>query len=145
MKIDLKNLQDVSINRELLEQAAQAIAQTLGTEPGTLSLVLVDDGRISELNCQFLGRCGSTDVIAFPAEEEEELAGEVIISVETAIRQAQEQGHSLARELCILTIHGVLHLLGYDDASQGGQAQMNRLQMQVADAICPLPPKRGKS
>ncbi len=145
MKIDLKNLQDVSINRELLEQAAQAIAQTLGTEPGTLSLVLVDDRRISELNCQFLGRCGSTDVIAFPAEEEEELAGEVIISVETAIRQAQEQGHSLARELCILTIHGVLHLLGYDDASQGGQAQMNQLQTQVADAICPLPPKRGKS
>ena len=136
MRIDLRNLQDLPVNRELLEQVVQATVQTVGRKPGALSLVLVDDGRISELNCQFLGCSGPTDVIAFPGEEGEEWGGEVIISVETAMRQAQQQGHSLARELCILAVHGVLHLLGYDDASERGQAQMNQLQIQIADDIC---------
>lgn len=145
MKIELKDLQCLPVNRELLERAVQATVQTVGKEPGALSLVLVNDSRISELNCQFLGRSGPTDVIAFPAEEEEELAGEVIISVETATRQAQQQGHSLTRELCILAAHGVLHLLGYDDASERGQAQMSQLQMQVADVICSVLPQPGKS
>lgn len=139
MKIETKNLQDKAVNIELLRRAVQATVQTADGDLQTLSLVLVDDARISELNQQFLGRAEPTDVMAFAAEEEEESAGEVIISVETAARQAQQQGHSLPRELCILAIHGLLHLLGYDDASQRGQAEMNRLQIQIADAICPPP------
>jgi len=139
MNVEIKNLQDSTVNAELLRQAVQRTAQTVDVDLAALSLVLVDDSRIAELNRQFLGRRGPTDVMAFAEEEAEELAGEVIISVDTATRQAQEQGHSLMRELCILAVHGLLHLSGYDDASERGRAQMNRIQLRIADAVCPLP------
>lgn len=139
MKVELKNLQHETVSPELLTEAVEAAEQTLGREGEALSLVLVDDSRISEINQRFLGRPGPTDVIAFGLDEGAEVGGEVIISVETAARQAQQQGHSLSRELCVLTVHGVLHVLGYDDTSEQGQAEMDELQLQIAERICPLP------
>ena len=139
MRIELKNLQDTVVNVELLEQALEAAAQRVGTEVGTLSVALVDDSRISEINQRFCGRPGPTDVIAFAPDEDAGPAGEIIISVDAAARQAPQEGHSLARELCILAVHGLLHVLGYDDATPRGRTEMDRLQVQIADAICPLP------
>ena len=139
MKTEVKNLQDELVDVELLRQALGAAVQTVGREIETLSLVLVDDSRISEINRSFLGRSEPTDVIAFGPDEEDELTGEVIVSVETAARQAQEQGHTLDRELCILAVHGLLHTLGYDDTTERSRAEMDRLQVQIADTICPLP------
>ena len=135
MKVELKDLQDRTVNHDLLRQAIGAAEHMLDAEVDTVSLVLVDDSRISELNRQFLHRSGPTDVMAFEGGEEEELAGEIIISIETAARQAHQEGHNLDRELCILAVHGLLHLLGYDDATPGGRAQMNQLQANIVDTI----------
>ncbi|MCL1881520.1 MAG: rRNA maturation RNase YbeY [Oscillospiraceae bacterium] len=83
------------------------------------SLTLVNDAEIRELNRQYRKIDKSTDVLSFLMGEPNldtnaMVLGDVIISTETAIRQAKEHGHSLEREMAFLTVHGMLHLLGYD-------------------------------
>ena len=87
------------------------------------SVLLVDDGDIRLLNSHYRGQDRPTDVLGFAASEAEgfvapvAMLGDVVVSVETALRQASERGHSLRRELAILLIHGTAHLLGYDHES----------------------------
>ena len=93
----------------------------------TISVAVVDDDAISELNGEFLGHQGPTDVLSFVLEQGEDfLDGEVVVSAETAQRAAAEFGWSAAEELLLYVIHGALHLAGYDDATprrSGGNAQ----------------------
>lgn len=96
-----------------------------------LSLALVDDERIAGLNQRLLGREGTTDVIAFEAEDGE---GEIIISVDTAQRQAAEQGHGLTAELQFLVAHGVLHVLGWDDTAPEDRERMLKRQDEIVQA-----------
>ena len=89
------------------------------TQPIEVSLRLCDDAEIRALNCQWRGKDQPTDVLSFPQFEAPlpswaPTLGDVVISVETAARQAREQGHSLSDELVILFTHGMLHLLGFD-------------------------------
>lgn len=93
------------------------------TENTEVSILLTDDGSISVLNEQYRGIDGPTDVLSFSQHEgedefasEENLLGDVVISVETARRQAAEQGNELDSEIDMLVAHGLLHLLGYDHA-----------------------------
>lgn len=85
-----------------------------------LSVLLIDDTEITRLNRQYLGRSGPTNVIAFPMREGEfadispELLGDVVISVETAEREAEEAGQDFEMRFNELLIHGILHLLGYE-------------------------------
>jgi len=91
---------------------------------GEVSVLLTSDARIRRLNRQFRRKDKPTDVLSFPAPEfpgDQSLAGDLAISVETAARQAQDQGHSLAVELQILILHGLLHLAGYDHEHDSGQ------------------------
>ncbi|MCX7642727.1 MAG: rRNA maturation RNase YbeY [Armatimonadetes bacterium] len=99
--------------------------------PTTVSLVLCDDKTIRELNLRFLGHDYPTDVLSFPLNEgelieqaEKGLVGEIIISVETAERNAMKFRQTLERELVRLAIHGTLHLLGYDDATPKQRKKM---------------------
>lgn len=79
-----------------------------------LTVVLTDDEYMAELHQRFLGIAGTTDCLSFPADEPDEL-GEVYLSVEVAARKATELQHSVATEIRLYAVHGVLHLLGYDD------------------------------
>jgi len=125
MRIQLRNLQPVPVDHDKLKQVLESAAEQLGTTVDNLSVALVDDARISQLNHQLLQRSGSTDVIAFEAEQDAEgSSGEIIISVPTAQRQAQQYGHSLTAELCLLAIHGLLHVMGYEDQTEAGHAKM---------------------
>ena len=88
-----------------------------------MSLLLTDDEGISVLNGEYRGVTGPTDVLSFSQHEgddafagEENLLGDVVVSVETAKRQAKEQGRGLDAEIDMLVVHGLLHLLGYDHA-----------------------------
>ncbi len=89
-----------------------------------VSVALVDDSYIKELNYKYRHKDKPTDVLSFPmdpppeeelpvVDDENNLLGDIIISLETAERQAQEYGHSLLREVAYLTAHGMFHLLGY--------------------------------
>lgn len=132
MEVEIRDLQGVRVEDSVLRQAAQAALRRAGGQLDGLSLALVDDERMQALNRRYRGVDAPTDVIAFEAERQAEGAiGEVIVSVETAGRQAAEAGHSLERELCVLVAHGVLHVLGYQDADAEGSARMAALQDQV--------------
>jgi len=93
-----------------------------------VSVALVSDRRIAELHRRFLNELGPTDVITFQH-------GEIVISAETAKRQARAFRTSLEHELCLYIAHGLLHLRGYDDKTPAGAAEMKRLQENLVAKI----------
>ena len=117
----MRNLSGRKVDVQAVAEAARRALAAENASLSSLSVALVDDERVSQVNERFLSRRGPTDVIAFEAEQGE---GEVIISVETAERQAEDQGCGLADELCYLVVHGVLHVLGYDDLDGKSRARM---------------------
>jgi probable rRNA maturation factor len=104
----------------------------LGYPDAELSLSLVDDLQIGRLNQQYRNRARPTDVLAFPMREGEctevnpYLLGDVVISLDTAQRQAASRGYSFEEELSFLLIHGILHLVGYDHENPGSEARRMR-------------------
>jgi probable rRNA maturation factor len=92
---------------------------------GSVSLLLTGDDHIRRLNRDFRRKDKPTDVLSFPAPEipgaKSAPVGDLAISVETAARQAESLGHPLAAELKILTLHGLLHLAGYDHETDSGE------------------------
>ncbi len=115
---------------ELLCRRAEQILKALDEEESELSLSLIDDAAMAELNASYREKVGPTDVLSFSLLEGEQadyrgdLLGDVVISVDTAQGQAAEQGVSLDDELARLLIHGVLHLLGHDHMEPEKAARM---------------------
>lgn len=99
---------------------AQRILSDLGCPDAELSVLIVDDAEIQQINRDYLQRDKPTNVISFAMQEGEgsglnpSLLGDVVISADTAARDAVEVGKPIASELCFLLLHGILHLLGYD-------------------------------
>jgi probable rRNA maturation factor len=100
-----------------------ALAQAAIRLKGEVTVLLTTDAAIRKLNRQFRGKNKATDVLSFPAEGvgAEEIAGDLAISVPTALHQAIEQGHSLSTEIKVLILHGLLHLSGHDHEADEGQ------------------------
>jgi probable rRNA maturation factor len=117
---------------------------SLGLGPAELSVALTDDREIHELNRLFRKRDKPTDVLAFAMREGEgppaagpsgvELLGDVVVSVETARRQAARRGRSLASEVRVLLAHGILHLLGYDHRTSAEARRMGTKTRQLCRA-----------
>jgi probable rRNA maturation factor len=116
------------IGKARLLTLLQAAARALGAK-GSMSLVLSGDRTLRRLNRAYRGRDRPTDVLSFPGPGGEDGLGDVLISVETAARNARHRGHSLARELEVLALHGFLHLLGHDHERDTGQ--MDRLEARL--------------
>jgi probable rRNA maturation factor len=112
-----------------------AQAQDAAGLRGQVTVLLTTDAALRDLNRRFRGEDKATDVLSFPAKPlqnpkpAERVAGDVAISVETARRQAAEQGHALTCELKVLILHGVLHLAGYDHESDAGRMQRRERQL----------------
>ena len=91
--------------------------------PAEISVTFVDNNRIHELNREYRGKDSATDVLSFPLGENGcKLLGDIVISMERAMEQAELYGHSLQREVAYLTVHSMLHLLGYDHEAGGLEA-----------------------
>jgi probable rRNA maturation factor len=130
--------------RGIADEAAQRLGISSSSE---LSLLLVDNEYIKELNFMYRGKDEATDVLSFAmnelGEEEPELEelddinmlGDIVISVEQAWHQSQEYGHSLERELGYLLVHGLLHLLGYDHESEREQKLMREWEEKIMSAV----------
>jgi probable rRNA maturation factor len=103
------------------------LAQTAVRLRGQVTVLLTSDATMRDLNTRFRGKDQPTDVLSFRSEHlvrgTENIAGDVAISVETAIRQCAEQGHPLGAELKVLMLHGLLHLAGYDHENDAGEMQ----------------------
>ena len=133
--------------RELIEYAANGALSALGfTRNCELSVTLTDDERIHALNREYRGIDRPTDVLSFPMysfsdgdappEEGEFTLGDVVISVERAEAQAKEYGHSTRREIAFLTVHSILHLLGWDhETSPEDERAMFAKQDEIMTAL----------
>ncbi len=146
---DLQKRENVDIPK--LRQAALKILHHLGChEQCELSIALVDDQEIQRLNREYRGRDQSTDVLSFAQQETIDpqciqphsedtsfplLLGDVILSVETTQRQAEEHGNSFEKELCLLLTHGILHLLGYDHHTDDDTQVMKRLEQEIVKLL----------
>lgn len=108
--------------RRLAEWLGPLVA-AIAPAASTLTVRLTDDVEMRELNRRYRGRERTTDVLSFAGEETPEGAhlGDVVISLPVAARQAREAGHELAMELRELALHGVLHCLGHDHETDGGE------------------------
>jgi probable rRNA maturation factor len=113
--IVVANQQPLTVDLARVRRTLRTALRALGVWDHELSLTLVDDRTIRALNARYRGVRRRTDVLAFPLAGPAPVVGEVVISVETARRQARALGHSLREELDLLCCHACLHLAGYDD------------------------------
>ena len=117
-------------------------AQGSGCE-SEVHIVIVDDARMTELNEQFLGHPGSTDVLAFafvaenplPPDDEVQVAGEIYVCLDVAVAAAGEYGNSLGEECVLYAVHGMLHLLGMDDHEPRQRDEMKAAEERVMGAL----------
>jgi probable rRNA maturation factor len=128
------------IDRRALIATAGRLLTALGERGSGLSLSLVGDDVIRSMNKEYRGRDSPTDVLSFsldgaPDAAVERLLGDVVISIDTARRQAERYGASLQREVYRLLIHGLLHLKGHDHEAAGERRIMRREERRLADAI----------
>ncbi|MCF8111694.1 MAG: rRNA maturation RNase YbeY [Desulfobacteraceae bacterium] len=134
MEVLIKNQQNLyQLSEESIKSTAYTLLEALGKTGAELSLLIVDDGQIAQINKTYLDRTGPTNVIAFPMGDDgfagirAELLGDVVISVETAGREASDAGYSMEERFTELLIHGILHLLGYDhETNEQDAEQMNQ-------------------
>ena len=123
--------------RKALQSQIGQVLEKLGETQCELSLLLTDDAEIRQLNKTYRDLDHATDVLSFPQDEDvvnesgDTLLGDVVISVETAARQAEEHHLSFNEELILLAIHGILHLLGYDHERSPQDARIMKDKTQV--------------
>lgn len=133
----------------MLLTAVQATLEREQARQAEVSIVVTGDELLHQLNLEYRGIDAPTDVLSFSAQEDlndsgiafvtapeaEGYLGDVIISFPTAARQAETAGHSVANELCLLAVHGVLHLLGYDHATAEEESAMWAVQDAVLASL----------
>lgn len=136
---------DEEIMKELERVAYETLVYDEFDTECEVSLSIVNDEEIKEINSNFRNIDKSTDVLSFPQidydldetvmtnEKDEIVLGDIIISIDTAKRQAEEFGHSLKRELCFLTVHSMLHLLGYDHMTDDEEKEMFAKQKEILE------------
>lgn len=152
-KIDFENRQELlPLTYKLKMLVRRAVETTLDYEqyenPIEVSVTFTDNEGIRELNRKFRNIDRATDVLSFPlfdytGESEEPpvdefvgMLGDIVISLEQAKKQAEEFGHSFEREAAFLTVHSMLHLLGYDHEAGGDEeADMRRRQREILDRM----------
>ena len=143
-----KTSADISVDYEMKEVIRRAVEVTLLAEGITrdseVSVTLADNASIRVLNRRFRDVDRHTDVLSFPMYELDELdscpgtltLGDVVISLERARAQAEEYGHSFEREVAFLTVHSMLHLLGYDHVNgEEEEKEMRRRQSEILDLL----------
>lgn len=131
------------VDGRALAATARKLLVAAGESGASLSLTLVGDAAIRDLNREHRGKDAPTDVLSFPLFEDgeapqagvERLLGDVVISVDTARRQAAGYDAPLQRELYRLLIHGLLHVLGHDHEEPAERAEMEAQERRLADAI----------
>jgi probable rRNA maturation factor len=139
------------IDEDWVGRIAQAVLKVEGvSSPYEVSLVFTDSETVRELNRDYRGVDAPTDVLAFyvlprrggddsfilPPDGVTRL-GEVIVSYPQAVEQAKEQGHSTQRELALLIVHGILHLLGYDHAEPDEESKMKERERKLLELCLP--------
>lgn len=131
MSVELTWSTDHRPLRDAEIRSAVEAALDHGGHPGrSVSVALVDDATLAELHERFLGDPSPTDVMSFPLGDDEGAWGEVVVSVDCALRVAAERDEDAGRELALYLVHGTLHLCGFDDCTDE-----ERTRMRAAEAL----------
>ena len=129
---------------DAVRRAVETVGRLYGAEEAEVSVTLTDDANIHVLNREYRGVDRPTDVLSFALMESEEpeiiggaseVLGDLVISLERVQAQAEEYGHSALRELSFLTVHGMLHLLGYDHMEEDERLEMETEQRHVMEEL----------
>ena len=134
---------DIEITNDIIEIVKKSISEVLKEENlddnVQVSISFVGDEEIQELNRDFRGVDSSTDVLSFPMDDEfkieETILGDVIINTKRVVEQAKEFGHSNTRELSYLTVHSILHLLGYDHMEEEDKTIMRAKEKSIMKSL----------
>ncbi len=142
MEIEVFNLTDEDLDKELKELKEFLINVAKDENLGNVifNVIIVDNPKIHEINKEYRNIDRETDVISFALEDEKSfnttevrMLGDIYISIDKVRSQAKEYGHSFKRELYFLSIHGLLHLLGYDHMTEEDEKKMFGKQEEVLD------------
>lgn len=142
MAVELANESGVEVDEGQLQDVVLfGMAQMRVHPDADLAIVLVDEAAMEQLHLQWMGEPGPTDVLSFPMDElrpgrdgetsAEGILGDIVLCPVVAASQADAAGHSTIAELSMLTIHGLLHLLGYDHAEPEEEKEMFGLQADI--------------
>ncbi|MCS7016933.1 MAG: rRNA maturation RNase YbeY [Gemmatales bacterium] len=128
LDLEIANRQNLlRLNRLQLRRVVRTVLAGERQERAQISLAFVEDATIRKIHQQFLGLDTPTDVLTFPLSDQPDvLSGEIIISTQTAQRQAHQRRHDPIAETYLYVIHGLLHLCGYDDTTPSTRQQMRR-------------------
>lgn len=127
INFEINNLTSKRVDKKFLKKVTEKTLKILKIKLTEISIVLVSDTKIKELNRKYRKINRVTDVLAFDY-------GEVFICLPQAKRQAKQFGHSLKKELATLLIHGILHLAGYDDETKKDYNKMMKAQNEILRA-----------
>lgn len=123
---------DPPLDPWLADQLARlaALSELPGSEAGEVTLVVVDDTHMAALHERYFGDAGTTDVISFDLRDagDAPLEGDLVLCIDEARRQAAKRGHPVRMELLLYAVHGLLHLLGYDDHDPAEADRMHSLE-----------------
>ena len=131
--VDVSRTEGVDYPEAPVVADGRRLLVALGLAEAEISILLTDDATIRPLNRDWRGHDTATDVLSFSQAEGEpigrfDVLGDVVISLETAARQASELGHDLAHEVRVLLVHGLCHLLGHDHAEEAQARDMRALE-----------------
>ena len=142
MEVWVTNLQNkIAVEPNFIRDIVSEVLRLEGhRNPPDVSVALVDNTYIRMLNREYRGTDQPTDVLAFPMEPDRDGSGEpalgdIVISVERAREQARQFRHPLRREVALLAVHGLLHLLGYEDETEAGASAMWSRQKTLLEKI----------
>jgi probable rRNA maturation factor len=146
MTIEVSNESGLDVSEEELISVARFVIRRMDVNPAAeLSMVLLDTNAMADLHMRWMDLPGPTDVMSFPMDELEpggrpdapepgpSMLGDIVLCPQFAADQAVAAGHSLGQELALLTVHGVLHLLGYDHAEPDEEKEMFDLQRRLLE------------
>lgn len=146
IRVEISNRQkSLRVDKSGLRAAVTTVLRGEGLESATISLAVVDDPTIHELNRRCLQHDYPTDVLSFLYEQSAgAVDGEVIVSSDTALRQAEQLGESPEGELLLYVVHGTLHLVGYDDQSALDRDRMRERERHYLHVLAASPPQPRK-
>ncbi|MBI3215631.1 MAG: rRNA maturation RNase YbeY [Mycobacterium sp.] len=146
MSIEVSNESGLDVSEAELISVARFVIEKMNVNPGAeLSMVLLDTAAMADLHMRWMDLPGPTDVMSFPMDELEpggrpdasdpgpSMLGDIVLCPQFAADQAAAAGHDLGHELALLTVHGVLHLLGYDHAEPEEEKEMFALQRELLE------------
>jgi len=139
IEIDQNFSDQVEIS-DLQAVADKVLAITETSLESEIGLQIIEDAQMQQLNLQYMGIDSPTDVLSFPVpfqnpDTGNPYLGDILISYPTAARQAEAAGHPVAEEICLLLVHGILHLLGYDHLTTEDKTAMWDIQDTILTAL----------